>query len=730
MPIDVFDIILELFPSPGDLYAVVPMPTLIVPALDNEFGDGDAYQIDLNKYIDLRRVTPPYQFYLLSANVESVTTFAREQTRLDGLIPDRDRKIVEPITIDDDGILTYEPTGNFLNNILRLQIGIGDSVSVPQQSVVDLNNAYQEPDREESDGDARFNNLLNRIAEGGGTIYDLNVQSLNNLMLLGEGDSLAKFWQRQGIDSNCALTTLSSILQSIGHDISISELIRIASTEIMVGGEPIVTAEQYTETLYGDDGKIVPIPPIGMQDLYASTLAAMYRNLDRAIIENLPQEWIDYIGSMIQFKTTYLTDQGNPFPRNTSGTILDFTTIEDGVDVSDYLHTDNLDAKITNYENLLDPMALATEVDFRYSANQKLAEFYIKRIEDATEEMNEFLLSQEISNISFQDVSKLSGLIEVQQFLSSNHIIDDDNAIANGISWRLSTYNDDIREKDRLTAITPESIKTEYVGIIDRSIDHVKEIKKWLDADSTIPDNIRFGDPVDGDVIQYRIGEYNPSADAEGWNAINIVLDHFDVPHHTGYAVDPFSMVVSELEENNRIAIYVHAKELWSGNVLESINAEGEFVRSGENHIVWITGLETNENGDVIAIINDSAEILGKRLETGIRVPLKVLLGAWEDSEFAYTATGETAPTRNLQVKAQQLNLIAHQTLGRDEHEVINVLKLEPPQLQQIEDDNPGFLVEVGRLKSNLQSERDRILDEYDIDADEALALAGRLDLE
>lgn len=134
------------------------------------------------------------------------------------------------------------------------------------------------------------------------------------------------------------------------------------------------------------------------------------------------------------------------------------------------------------------------------------------------------------------------------------------------------------------------------------------------------------------------------------------VFDEYGVPSSTEYFSD-LGSIIQNLQEGNKIIAVIDAQELWYSEVGQSLLGQEppdgfHPLLTGENHAMWITGVELNEDG-VFIVLNDSEGPSG-----AVRMPLKEFVEAFEDSEFMGFVAGE-APTKSVELQAERNSLAA-----------------------------------------------------------------------
>ena len=250
------------------------------------------------------------------------------------------------------------------------------------------------------------------------------------------------------------------------------------------------------------------------------------------------------------------------------------------------------------------------------------------------------------------------------------------------------------------------------------------------------------------------------------------ILNHYGVDNHYGYMTD-FTQLAALLSSGRKILARVDAYELWFSNgalireAQENANSDWDDfygyeglnpLDSDTSHLLWITGLRQNPDGEWIIILNDTNLLQG---EGGAEYSLQRFLAAWEDSEFTYIATGPPIQTSFSELDSgyvgptnqetdviesaiseyfpHTLILTLPEHIQEDFREEIGggniilgmvpyrvpkkLLELDPrilfPILNKIEESFPGFKQKFGEWARKTRAEQDRITDLFGLDSDD-----------
>ena len=141
-------------------------------------------------------------------------------------------------------------------------------------------------------------------------------------------------------------------------------------------------------------------------------------------------------------------------------------------------------------------------------------------------------------------------------------------------------------------------------------------------------------------------------------------------------------------------------------------------ITSRENHAVWITGINLNDPQNPKIVINNSAASLSR-----LSYPLDTFLAAWEDSEFMYTAIGNTELPGTSTISGSELHR-EHIYLERIIRKNLNIVL--PTGIQtapffdfvdrQDELETLGIKDRYNRYVRHVALEQKRIFDSYGLD--------------
>lgn len=203
--------------------------------------------------VEPRRVSLPADEYVYTANlyemfgVDESKTITVTEVQEFGISQNIRDATIPPVIADDQGTLTYEPDGTFLRNLLEIYAEIADKDHPPTieaQSHAEVYGSIPTPVLSENVGLPTTATSLLAVE--------------NNVLTIGDPQTLQKFWQHQGLDSTCNLVAVSSVLLSLGIDVDYQELVRQATTDIVTGpqdtpffrpGQPLYIVEDEVQTL-------------------------------------------------------------------------------------------------------------------------------------------------------------------------------------------------------------------------------------------------------------------------------------------------------------------------------------------------------------------------------------------------------------------------------------------------------------------------------------------------
>lgn len=120
------------------------------------------------------------------------------------------------------------------------------------------------------------------------------------------------------------------------------------------------------------------------------------------------------------------------------------------------------------------------------------------------------------------------------------------------------------------------------------------------------------------------------------------LLDVYGIPNHRvdGASIENLAL---ELYQGHKIIVGVSSGDLWDQGPLnnamhELLEALG--LKSGADHAIWVTGIDSSDPNNIKVIVNDSGDPEG----AGKAYPLDKFLDAWEDGDFFYVATDVAPP--------------------------------------------------------------------------------------
>ena len=148
-----------------------------------------------------------------------------------------------------------------------------------------------------------------------------------------------------------------------------------------------------------------------------------------------------------------------------------------------------------------------------------------------------------------------------------------------------------------------------------------------------------------------------------GWGIIPNMLDYYGATNDTVY-FDSFPDLVKTLQEGKPVIAFVDAtNELWQDPdfireiqdetdtpYIDTTHQDSGRYGSGENHAIWITGIDLTVDPPVF-IINDTGPLSGR----SARYDARHFLSAWEDAEFIATVVGGVPDIVNLSNRSYDL---------------------------------------------------------------------------
>ena len=243
----------------------------------------------------------------------------------------------------------------------------------------------------------------------------------------------------------------------------------------------------------------------------------------------------------------------------------------------------------------------------------------------------------------------------------------------------------------------------------------------------------------EGGLSMYTIeGDDRDSIDLDrfhpGWEAVSIILEHYGVQVHTGYAKH-FSTIVKEIKAGNKVLAFINGQEIWNENVyvrsnqsdMENLSANTDPDHDGrlgeEDHALWITGINYANPQNPMIVVNDPGQSDGR----GKEYPLEQFVASWEDSQFHYTATGTTAPDSELQNQRTDIenrlnSYLSSQSASDTEREkIVNThyfyeYIVDPEVQDKMEAASPGAKALIVGYLNSLAAEAQQIFTTYGID--------------
>lgn len=223
-----------------------------------------------------------------------------------------------------------------------------------------------------------------------------------------------------------------------------------------------------------------------------------------------------------------------------------------------------------------------------------------------------------------------------------------------------------------------------------------------------------------------RLDTFHP-----GWDAVSIILKHYEVPVHTGYAKH-FSTIVKELKAGNKVLAFINGQETWTNEYVSSTQSDTDNLRINRDdegnfreadHALWITGIDYADPQNPMIVVNDPGQPDGK----GKRYPLEQFVASWEDSQFQYTATGTSAPDSALQNQRTDIenrlnSYFSSQSVSETEKErILNTHYFyeyigTPKWQDKIDAVSPGAKALIVEYLNSLEAEAQQIFTMHGID--------------
>ena len=220
-------------PSGVDASAIPAVISTHKPFAIDENGVRRPFEIDISDQLRVHGGEPPFDINLIGVNVYTFSSI--ENDRISTEIP---------ATLDEHGILTYNPAGTYLYNALSIRVEIADEAHPPTPDAQIVGAVYEAPfdGPPEPDIDPRPVIIGENLLPGQ---VDLEIQMEPGNY--GDPEYLAQFWSDQGQTPTCVAAAVGSSLDAMGLG-SYEEVLR-RTTVYDVDGEYFV---------YDANGNFVP----------------------------------------------------------------------------------------------------------------------------------------------------------------------------------------------------------------------------------------------------------------------------------------------------------------------------------------------------------------------------------------------------------------------------------------------------------------------------------------
>jgi hypothetical protein len=162
-----------------------------------------------------------------------------------------------------------------------------------------------------------------------------------------------------------------------------------------------------------------------------------------------------------------------------------------------------------------------------------------------------------------------------------------------------------------------------------------------LTAEKMILDAFGVIDPRTGEPVSEAQLVYD--ATVHGWltdqgttiEDMGRLLDYYGIDCHHGQGLIP---MMQELAHGKQVMVAVDADELWSQDW--RIVALQDIVHKSPNHVILIKGIKQDEEGHLVAVVNDPGQPDG----AGVEYPLEQFKEAFNDSGYHFVATDHAPP--------------------------------------------------------------------------------------
>ena len=158
------------------------------------------FKIDVSQQLRLQGAEPPYSINLLRF-YERTTSAERQEWSADNPF----------VSMDEQGVITYEPRGTYVRNQLIIRVGVGAENAPAPQEEVEVGDIYAAPEEERTlDDDPEFDQDDAPMLDG----IEVPIQFTEDV--IGDPEAEQQFWTNQQMDQTCAAASTGSALASEG----------------------------------------------------------------------------------------------------------------------------------------------------------------------------------------------------------------------------------------------------------------------------------------------------------------------------------------------------------------------------------------------------------------------------------------------------------------------------------------------------------------------------------
>lgn len=190
------------------------------------------FKIDVSESLRLHGAEPPFNINMVNVQEFTISDAQRHW--------EEDNPFVK---MDEHGVITYSPQGNYLRNKLVITVEVADKNNPPGIFAAEKGDVYQ---GERSPGEIDREPIVPK-----GTEVLVNVED----DVIGSPSELAKFWVNQGANGTCLLAAIASILNSEG----------IADFEDILS-RTVVRINAHGQII-DDNGDVIPLSETGVDIL-------------------------------------------------------------------------------------------------------------------------------------------------------------------------------------------------------------------------------------------------------------------------------------------------------------------------------------------------------------------------------------------------------------------------------------------------------------------------------